>query len=46
MSFLLLFMSSPQQNWRRGQNRFFQEARGMEVKGRMWGVEMAQTMHE
>jgi hypothetical protein len=28
MSFLLLIMSSLQQNWKRGQNRFCLEARG------------------
>jgi hypothetical protein len=28
LSFLLLIMSSLQQNWRRGQNRFYLEARG------------------
>jgi hypothetical protein len=35
MSFLLLLMSSLQQNWRRGQNRFCLEARelGGEVVG-------------
>jgi hypothetical protein len=30
MSFLLLLMSSLQQNWRRGQNRFCLEASGVE----------------
>jgi hypothetical protein len=30
MSFLLLLMSSLQQNWRRGQNRFCLEAREVE----------------
>jgi hypothetical protein len=45
LSFLLLLMSSLQQNWRRGQNRFC-----LEVKGR-WGGEggvegeMAQCMY-
>jgi hypothetical protein len=47
MSFLLLFMSSLQQNWRRGQNRFFLEVRGVgeEEVGGEQGGEMAQTMY-
>jgi hypothetical protein len=46
MTFLLLFMSSFQQNWGRGQNRFCLEARGWgEREG--WGQEgeMAQTIY-
>jgi hypothetical protein len=35
MSFLLSLMFSPQQNWRRGQNRFCLEVKG--VKGREKG---------
>jgi hypothetical protein len=35
MSFLLLFMYSLQQNWRRGQDRFCLEAR--RVRGEGWG---------
>jgi hypothetical protein len=38
MSFLLLLISSLQQNWRRGQNRFCLEARGMRGKGRGQGA--------
>jgi hypothetical protein len=34
MSFLLLFMSTLQQNWRKGQNRFCLEARRVEERGR------------
>jgi hypothetical protein len=50
MSFLLLLMSSLQQNWRRGQNRFCLEAREVGVRegcGRGWeaGGEMPQTMY-
>jgi hypothetical protein len=47
MSFLLLLMSSLQQNWRRGQNRFCLEARGLGRVGggRGQGEEMAQTMY-
>jgi hypothetical protein len=52
MSFLLLLMSSLQQNWRRGQNRFCLEVKGMGGKGTEWGRgqrgqggEMAQCMH-
>jgi hypothetical protein len=54
MSFLVLLMSSLQQNWRRGQNRFCLEARegGKGAWGEMEGVEglgqggeMAQTMY-
>jgi starvation-inducible outer membrane lipoprotein len=37
LSFLLLLMSSLQQNWSKGQNRFCQEAR--------WGGEVAQTAY-
>jgi hypothetical protein len=39
MTFLLLLMSSPQQNWRKGQNRFCLEERGMGGKRvvRGWG---------
>jgi hypothetical protein len=47
MSFLLLLMSSLQQNWRKGQNRFCLEVRGLGEK--KWvgeqGGEMAQTMY-
>jgi hypothetical protein len=35
LSFLLLLMSSLQQNWKRGQNRFCLELR--EGRGRGWG---------
>jgi hypothetical protein len=47
MSFLLLLMSSLQQNWRKGQNRFCLEAKGVAGRGRVWetGGEMAQTMY-
>jgi hypothetical protein len=40
-------MSPLQQNWRRGQNSFFLEVRGVVEKGREWGQggEMAQTMY-
>jgi hypothetical protein len=48
MSFLLLLMSTLQQNWRRGQSRFCLEARGAGGRGRECeagdGGEMAQTM--
>jgi hypothetical protein len=48
MSFLLLLMSSLQQNWRRRQNRFCLEVRGAwggEGRGKgQWG-EMAQTIY-
>jgi hypothetical protein len=50
LSFLLLLMSSVQQNWRKGQNRFCLEVReGGRGKrrrgvGGQWG-EMAQTMY-
>jgi hypothetical protein len=33
LSFLLLLMSTPQQNWRKGQNRFCLEARGVGGEG-------------
>jgi hypothetical protein len=36
LSFLLLLMSSLQQNWRRGQNRFCLEVRGVKGKVRAW----------
>jgi hypothetical protein len=57
MSFLLFFMSSLQQSWRRGQNRFCLEAMGVGGRRRGWGSrrekkgvgeqegEMAQTMY-
>jgi hypothetical protein len=48
MSFLLLLMSSLQQNWRKGQNRFFPwQCGGLEGGGTRWGEggEMAQTMY-
>jgi hypothetical protein len=39
-------MSALQQNWRKGQNRFCLEVRGVRGKGREWGgKEMAQTMY-
>jgi hypothetical protein len=41
LPFLLLLMSSLQQNWRRGQNRFCLGARGIRGRRR----EMAQTMY-
>jgi hypothetical protein len=44
LSFLLLLMSSLQQNWRKGQNRFYLEARGR-WKEAGTGGEMAQTMY-
>jgi hypothetical protein len=48
MSFLLSLIFSLQQNWRRGQNRFCLEVRGVGevewVAGRQWG-EMTQTMY-
>jgi hypothetical protein len=39
LSFLLLLMSTLQQNWRKGQNRFCLEVREMGEKGRGWGAE-------
>jgi hypothetical protein len=48
MSFLLLLISTLQQNWRRGQNGFCVEARGLggrEEGGRGHRGEMAQTMY-
>jgi hypothetical protein len=48
MSFLLLsLMSSLQQNWRRGQNKFCLEVRRVAWKGRGWrqGGEMAQKIY-
>jgi hypothetical protein len=45
MSFLLLLMSSLQQNWRRGQNRLCLEARGVGGGGGGRRGEMAQTMY-
>jgi hypothetical protein len=47
LSFLLLLMSSLQQNWRRGQNTFCLEVKGMGEKrgGGGQGREMAQTMY-
>jgi hypothetical protein len=47
MSFLLLLMSSLQQKWRKGQNRFCLEVgvRGGERGDRGQGGEMAQTMY-
>jgi hypothetical protein len=45
--FLVLLMSSLQQNWRKGQNRFCLEARRVGGKGRCvehWG-KMSQTMY-
>jgi hypothetical protein len=50
MSFLLLLMSSLQQNWREGQNRLLLEVRWGMRKGGGGGAgqerEMAQTMYE
>jgi hypothetical protein len=47
MSFLLSLLSSIQKNWRREQNRFCLEVRGVGGKGRRrgQGEEMAQTMY-
>jgi hypothetical protein len=38
-------MSSLQQNWRRRQNRFYLEVRGVGERRRRKGEEMAQTMY-
>jgi hypothetical protein len=39
-------MSSLQQNWRKGQNRFYLDSRGMGEKGRgRQGGEMTQAMY-
>jgi hypothetical protein len=40
-------MSILHQNWRKGQNRFYLEVRGLggQGQGRRQGAEMAQTMH-
>jgi hypothetical protein len=38
LSFLLLLMSSLQQNWRKGQNRFCLKMRGVERRGRGRGA--------
>jgi hypothetical protein len=45
LSFLLLLISSLQQNWRKGQNRFCLEVRGGGGRGRRQGGERAQTMY-
>jgi hypothetical protein len=48
MSFLLLFMSSPQQYWREGQNGFCMDERmvwGGEERGGGQGGEMTQTVY-
>jgi hypothetical protein len=49
MSLLLSLMPSFQQNWRKGQNRFSLEVRGVGERGRRrergQGVDMAQTMY-
>jgi hypothetical protein len=47
LSFLLLLTSSLQQNWRKGQNRFCLEARGVRGEGRGGGQgeEMTHTMY-
>jgi hypothetical protein len=47
LSFLLLLLSSLQQNWREGQNTFCLEARGCREDGGGGGQgeEMAQTMY-
>jgi hypothetical protein len=37
--FLLLLMSTPQENWRRGKNRFCLEARGIRRRGKGWEAE-------
>jgi hypothetical protein len=37
MSFLLLLMSSLEQNWRKGQKRFYLEAGGVRGRGRGLG---------
>jgi hypothetical protein len=39
MSFLISLKFSLQQNWRRGQNRFCLEERGVERRRREWGAE-------
>jgi hypothetical protein len=40
-------MSSLQQNWRKGQNRFFLEVSGVRGRGKGWGAggEIAPTMY-
>jgi hypothetical protein len=38
VSFLLLLMSTLQQNWRRGQNRFCLEVKWGGERGRRWGA--------
>jgi hypothetical protein len=38
VSFFLLLMSTLQQNWRKGQKRFFLEVRGVGERGRGWGI--------
>jgi hypothetical protein len=43
MLFLLSFMFSLQQNWRRGQNRFCLEARGVRGIGRRQGAGINKT---
>jgi hypothetical protein len=46
--FLLFLVSSFQQNWRRGQNRFCLEVRrvgGRGMRWGWWGGEMAQTIY-
>jgi hypothetical protein len=47
MSFILLLISTLQQNWRKAQNKFCLEGRGEEGKGWGWGQEgeMTQTMY-
>jgi hypothetical protein len=45
MSFLLLLISTLQQNWRKAQNRFCLEARRGKGGGRGRGGEMTQTMY-
>jgi hypothetical protein len=39
LSFLLLLVFTLQQNWRKGQNRFCLEVRGVKGIGRGWGQE-------
>jgi hypothetical protein len=45
MSFLILFMPSLQQNWRKGQNSFCLEAGEGKEGGEATGEEMTQTMY-
>jgi hypothetical protein len=45
MSFLLLLISTLQQNWRKAQNRFCLEGRRVERLGEGQEGEMTQTMY-